>query len=117
MILEVLIPSRALIGKGEETVPGNRERIDEQNPDEQDHGCYKDRHHFHHRCLTENGAPDRIVLEHGDRDTPPGKHGVESGSQEPGSQQVPDFGRFIAALFGGKDAGDAGKINPTEGKG
>jgi len=39
-----------LIGKGEETISSDRERIDQQNTDKQDHGRYKDRHGRRDRC-------------------------------------------------------------------
>jgi hypothetical protein len=103
-----------MLGKREETVPSNRERIDQQNTDQENHGRHKDGHNFHHCSLTEKDATSGIVLKHCHRDSPPGEGGVKRSRQEPGCKKVPDFGRLIPSLFRCKDAGDASKVNTTE---
>lgn len=50
-------------------------------------------------------------------DAPPGEDGVHGGTEEPGTEEVPDLARFVGALFGGKEAGDACEVNAAEGNG
>jgi len=48
------------------------------------------------------------------RDTPPGKHGIHGGCQQPGPKHIPYFFGFLIPLFGCEKAGNAGKIDSAE---
>ncbi len=55
------------------------------------------------------------MVEDRNGDTPPGQDGVHQGGQHPGSEEIPNFGRLVLALFGCEQTGDPGKVDPTKG--
>ncbi len=84
---------------------------------EPDHDGDEDGDGFEEGLALDNGVAEGLVVEDGNGDAPPGEHGVHGGGQEPGAKEIPDFGGFFGALFGGKEAGDAGEVDAAEGDG
>jgi len=106
----------AAVSLAEEPLARHREGADDQDADEPDHDGDEDGDHGQHGALRDEGITQGFVAEDGDRDTPPGQNGVHAGSQQPGGEQVPDFGGFIQALLRGEQAGDAGEVDAAEGQ-
>src|SRR5215208_262195 len=97
------------------TIACQRERADNQHPDEQDHRCNKDRDDLCHG----GGANDRATRSAGmadnrNRNTPPGQDGIEGRRQKPRAKEIINFLGLVSALFRGEDASDAGKVDPTK---
>jgi hypothetical protein len=103
----------SLFRKGKDSFTGNREGVDQQHTDQEYQPGHKDGHNTGHRLLAKQYTTFGIVFENGDRNTPPGEGGVEAGSQQPGTKEIPDFSGFITSSFRGEDSGDPGKIDKS----
>src|SRR5258706_1040596 len=104
-----------LLSGGEKAVTGKRECTDDEHAYQPHHGSDKDRHYFCESLSTHDRARRHMrVIRNCDRHTPPSEGGVETCGQQPGAEEKVHFGRFITALFRGKDAGDTGKVNAAE---
>jgi len=106
-----------LSGLAEETVTGHGDGTDDQDPDEPNHNCDEDGDDADEGSASDDGIAEGLVVENGNGDSPPGEHGVHDGSQHPGCEKIPDFGRFITALFWGEEAGDSGEVDAAESDG
>ena len=87
----------AISGIAKDALPCNREGIDQQNADDEDHGSYKNRDEFGHGCLTQQDTSRSIVLQDRYRDAPPGEGGVEACGEQPCTKQIIHFSRFITS--------------------
>ncbi len=102
-------------GGGEEAVTRKREGADDEHADQPDHDGHEDGDDFGEGGAADHRARGRAgVVDDGNRDAPPGEAGVEGRGQEPRAEEIPYLGGFVAALFGGEDAGDACKVNAAE---
>jgi hypothetical protein len=107
----------AAVGLREEAVAGDGEGADNEDAAEPDHDGDEDGDGLEQGGAIDDLVAEGLVGEDGDGDAPPGEDGVHGGSQEPGAEEIPDFGRLVVALFGGEEASDAGEVDGAEGDG
>jgi hypothetical protein len=101
---------------GKEAVTGDGETADDEHADQPDHDGHEDGNDFGEGGAADDRARRRAgVVDDGHRDAPPGEAGVEARREQPRAEEVPNLGRFVAALFGGEDAGDAGEVDAAKG--
>ena len=55
-----------------------------------------------------------MVAQDSRRDAPPGEHRIHRRRQQPGTKQIPHLVSLPLPLFGGEQACDPGKVDPTE---
>ena len=105
----------ACVRRGKQIVACNGERSNDQHADQPNHHGYKDRHDFDQCTITDN-RPSRGagVINDCNRNSPPGKGGIEAGGQQPCTEKVPNLGGFIAPLLWCKDAGDSSEVNTAK---
>ena len=106
-----------LVSLGEEAFTGDGEGADDEDAREPDHDGDEDGHDLEQGGLIDDGVTEGGMIEDSDGDAPPGEHGVHGGGQEPGAEEIPDFGRVVGTLFGGEEAGDAGEVDAAESDG
>ncbi len=98
----------------EHIFPGQREGANDQHSDQPNHNRHEDRNYLRHDRVSHQDAARRGMTEDCDGNPPPCESRVEGSSQDPGSEEIPDFSRFVSPALGGKNARDPGEVDAAE---